>query len=99
MIGLADLDDRHLSEQYFTSFHTSDHFFRHVNSRPQMRQVLVGKLALLKRLGCLLLIGAALRIANLLVATQTGCWFPLVWLSLPAPVRNINHRGIVMVMK
>ena len=53
MMGPADLEDRHLSEQYFTSFHTSDHFFRHVNSRPQMRHVLVGKVALLKRFGCL----------------------------------------------
>jgi hypothetical protein len=40
MIGPADLDDRHLSKQYFTSFHTSDRFFRHVNSWTQIRHVL-----------------------------------------------------------
>ena len=71
MIGPADLEDRHLSEQYFTSFHTSDHFFRHENSRPQTRHVLVGKVALVKRLGGLLLMGAALQIANPVFATQT----------------------------
>ena len=34
---------RHLSEQYFTSSQTFSHFFRHVNGRPQVMQILVGK--------------------------------------------------------
>ena len=34
---------RHLSEQYFTSSQTFSHFFRHVNGRPQVMQILLGK--------------------------------------------------------
>jgi hypothetical protein len=29
----------HLSEQYFTSFHTFSHFFRHVNALPQRAHI------------------------------------------------------------
>jgi hypothetical protein len=41
----------HLSEQYFTSFHTFSHFFRHVNGLPQLGQILVGRFAFLIPLG------------------------------------------------
>lgn len=36
----------HRSEQYFTSFHTFAHFFRHANSRPQRSHGFEGKSAL-----------------------------------------------------
>ena len=70
MTGFSLFDDRHRSEQYFTSFHTRDHFFRHVNGRPQTRHILFGKVALVKRLGSFLIIGAALRVATVLVAAR-----------------------------
>lgn len=33
----------HFSEQYFTLSHTLAHFLRHVNGRPQVTQVLLGR--------------------------------------------------------
>ncbi len=40
---------RHASEQYFTSFHTFSHFFRHVIGRKHTTQIFSGKLDLLIR--------------------------------------------------
>ena len=41
----------HLFEQYFTSFHTFSHFFRHVNALPQRAHILLGKFDFLIPLG------------------------------------------------
>jgi hypothetical protein len=35
-------NERHLSEQYFTSAQTFSHFFRQVNGRPQVAQIFEG---------------------------------------------------------
>ncbi len=42
------LSRRHLSEQYLTSCQSRAHFRRHVNGRPQARQVLAGKSVFLR---------------------------------------------------
>jgi hypothetical protein len=63
-MGLSLFDDRHRSEQNFTSFHTRDHFLRHANGRPQAAHAFLGKVALVKRSGTLSLTRINLRFAT-----------------------------------
>jgi hypothetical protein len=42
---------RQRSEQYFTSSQTRAHFLRQANGRPQVKQSLLGNVALVKRFG------------------------------------------------
>jgi hypothetical protein len=62
--GFFLFDDRHRSEQNFTSFQTRDHFLRHANGRPQATHALLGKVALVKRSGAFLLTRANPRFAT-----------------------------------
>ena len=64
-LGALAFDDRQRSEQNFTSFQSRAHFLRHAKGRPQAMQTLLGKVALVKRVGAFLLTGTHLRLVAL----------------------------------